>query len=371
MPHELTHLVFDTAVKNPYHFPPRWLNEGLAVYLSEGYTDAWRSAVRRRSAEEIIPLDGLAGQFPTTRDQFFLAYGESVSAVDYLVRTFGKRCPGQARPVVRRRGDRRRGVQQGARPGRHRLPGRLARRPRRDGAGGGRPGHAPAGPLPRLDGDSGGTAAPRSPRPRPWPPRAPEPGLAGRRRGWQWMGDPAPGRRVRRGRRRRRPARRRPSPGCLGVTGAVARPPRSSWQITLGVALLALGFLIAAQLRTEGPRVRYASNERIPLVETARDLQTGRIASSSSSSTCGHRSRPRVAGAGERGPHPRPRRAAAQGAGRRGADRAQGRRARPPAPRLVEARPAGRQPDRLPRLGAATSGRSSRSSGWPAPRRSR
>ncbi len=31
VPHELIHLVFDTAVKNPYHFPPRWLNEGLAV----------------------------------------------------------------------------------------------------------------------------------------------------------------------------------------------------------------------------------------------------------------------------------------------------------------------------------------------------
>ena len=37
MPHELTHLVFDTAVDNPYHFPPRWLNEGLAVYLSQGF----------------------------------------------------------------------------------------------------------------------------------------------------------------------------------------------------------------------------------------------------------------------------------------------------------------------------------------------
>jgi uncharacterized protein YlxW (UPF0749 family) len=48
----------------------------------------------------------------------------------------------------------------------------------------------------------------------------------------------------------------------------------ASWQITLGVALLALGFLIAAQLRTEAPRVRYASQERVPLVETARDLQS-------------------------------------------------------------------------------------------------
>ncbi len=91
VPHELTHLVFDTAVRNPYHFPPRWLNEGLAVYLSEGYSDSWRAAVDDAvRSRAIIPLDGLTGQFPTTRDRFFLAYGESVSAVDFLVRTYGR-----------------------------------------------------------------------------------------------------------------------------------------------------------------------------------------------------------------------------------------------------------------------------------------
>jgi uncharacterized protein YlxW (UPF0749 family) len=46
-----------------------------------------------------------------------------------------------------------------------------------------------------------------------------------------------------------------------------------SWQLTLGVALLLLGFLIAAQLAAEGPRVRYTSQERTPLVETALALQ--------------------------------------------------------------------------------------------------
>jgi uncharacterized protein YlxW (UPF0749 family) len=46
-----------------------------------------------------------------------------------------------------------------------------------------------------------------------------------------------------------------------------------SWQLTLGVALLALGFLIAAQLAAEGPRVRYTTQERTPLVQTAKDLQ--------------------------------------------------------------------------------------------------
>jgi uncharacterized protein YlxW (UPF0749 family) len=46
-----------------------------------------------------------------------------------------------------------------------------------------------------------------------------------------------------------------------------------SWQVTLSIALLALGFLIAAQLASEGPRIRYTTQERPPLVETAEELQ--------------------------------------------------------------------------------------------------
>jgi uncharacterized protein YlxW (UPF0749 family) len=47
-----------------------------------------------------------------------------------------------------------------------------------------------------------------------------------------------------------------------------------SWQITLGVALLALGFLIATQFLAEGPRVRYTTQERSVLVEAALELQS-------------------------------------------------------------------------------------------------
>jgi uncharacterized protein YlxW (UPF0749 family) len=46
-----------------------------------------------------------------------------------------------------------------------------------------------------------------------------------------------------------------------------------SWQVTLGIALFTLGFLVTAQLRSEAPRVRYTSQERPPLVETALGLQ--------------------------------------------------------------------------------------------------
>ncbi|MEA2520344.1 MAG: hypothetical protein QOF49_2424 [Chloroflexota bacterium] len=90
VPHELTHLVFQTAVDNPYHDPPHWLNEGLAVYLADGFASSDRQQVHRAARDgSIIPLDGLAGAFPTTRDRFFLAYAESVSTVDRIVRVNG------------------------------------------------------------------------------------------------------------------------------------------------------------------------------------------------------------------------------------------------------------------------------------------
>jgi len=91
IPHELTHLVFDTAVHNPYHDPPRWLNEGLAVYLAQGYEPGDRGQVAGAvAAANLMPLEALTGQFPTSAARFSLAYAESVSAVDFLVRRFGR-----------------------------------------------------------------------------------------------------------------------------------------------------------------------------------------------------------------------------------------------------------------------------------------
>jgi uncharacterized protein YlxW (UPF0749 family) len=46
-----------------------------------------------------------------------------------------------------------------------------------------------------------------------------------------------------------------------------------SWQVTLGAALLVLGFLVATQFRAEEPRVRYTTQERGPLVGAVLELQ--------------------------------------------------------------------------------------------------
>ena len=92
VPHELAHLVFDTAVHNPFRFPPTWLNEGLATYLSAGYTTTFRGLVEQAvRSGDLLPLTALSGQFPMyDSNKRYLAYGTSVSAIDFLVRTFGQ-----------------------------------------------------------------------------------------------------------------------------------------------------------------------------------------------------------------------------------------------------------------------------------------
>ncbi len=91
VPHELTHIVFSDITDNPYHSPPRWLNEGLAVYLSEGYGSDNRQLVSRAvKSGTLVPLAALAGYFALDSARIFLSYAEAVSAVDYMVRKYGK-----------------------------------------------------------------------------------------------------------------------------------------------------------------------------------------------------------------------------------------------------------------------------------------
>jgi hypothetical protein len=91
VPHELTHLVFNTATTNAYHEPLHWLNEGLADYLAVGYDAGARANVERAGRQgDLLPLHALVAQFPTPSNLFSLAYDESVSAIDFLVRRYGR-----------------------------------------------------------------------------------------------------------------------------------------------------------------------------------------------------------------------------------------------------------------------------------------
>lgn len=91
IPHELTHIVFGTATDNPYHAPLDWLNEGLAVYLSAGFDGGARSSVQSAVSDgTLMPLSSLADGFPGSADRFSLAYDEAVSAIDFMVRSYGR-----------------------------------------------------------------------------------------------------------------------------------------------------------------------------------------------------------------------------------------------------------------------------------------
>jgi hypothetical protein len=92
VPHELTHLVLGAGI-GPGVDVPLWLNEGLAVYLSTGDTNADRQMVRDAiKSGTLVPLDGLAGNFPTNAqgDRSIAAYAEAVSAVAFMDRTYGQ-----------------------------------------------------------------------------------------------------------------------------------------------------------------------------------------------------------------------------------------------------------------------------------------
>jgi hypothetical protein len=89
--HELTHLVFDTATRNIYRPAPHWLNEGLAVYLSEGFSERWQVSLdQAKAANALIPLQGMVATFGAGDQRFDYGYAESVSAVDYFVKTYGE-----------------------------------------------------------------------------------------------------------------------------------------------------------------------------------------------------------------------------------------------------------------------------------------
>ena len=89
--HEVTHVAFGDATTNPYHSPPRWLNEGLAVYMSDGYDASSRQLVSQAvRAGTLRALFALSDFFPYDATRIYLAYAESVSAVDFMVRKYGQ-----------------------------------------------------------------------------------------------------------------------------------------------------------------------------------------------------------------------------------------------------------------------------------------
>lgn len=91
IPHELAHVAFADASNSPYHNPPRWLNEGLAAYLADGFDAGDRQLVTQAVKKGTVrSLLAYTDYFPLDASRVYLAYAESVSAIDFMIRKYGQ-----------------------------------------------------------------------------------------------------------------------------------------------------------------------------------------------------------------------------------------------------------------------------------------
>jgi hypothetical protein len=91
--HEYAHLLLHRAIDG--RRLPRWLDEGVAQWVSDGWSEYLpevRNALlpQAAAAGRLFWLDDLAGPFPVDRQGLQLAYEQSRSFVNYLVRRFGE-----------------------------------------------------------------------------------------------------------------------------------------------------------------------------------------------------------------------------------------------------------------------------------------
>ncbi|MBW1779713.1 MAG: hypothetical protein JRL30_03135 [Deltaproteobacteria bacterium] len=91
--HELCHLLLHQYIKSG--LLPRWLDEGVAQWASDGagdiVLDQKRSLLNRAALKgRFIPLDSLSKGFPRRDRDLILAYEESKSFVDHLIGTSGR-----------------------------------------------------------------------------------------------------------------------------------------------------------------------------------------------------------------------------------------------------------------------------------------
>jgi len=91
--HEMGHLLLHHHIKG--HPIPRWLDEGVCQWASDGLADIIvdqkRSLLNRAALRgAFIPLDSLSHGFPSDNDGLMLAYEESKSFLTYIIGTDGR-----------------------------------------------------------------------------------------------------------------------------------------------------------------------------------------------------------------------------------------------------------------------------------------
>ncbi len=92
MKHELCHLLLHWHI--PKDVMPRWVDEGVAQWTSDGISEIMMDRKRSRLEKAIlggraIHIDPLRQGFPSGKEELFLAYEVSKSLVEHIVREWG------------------------------------------------------------------------------------------------------------------------------------------------------------------------------------------------------------------------------------------------------------------------------------------
>jgi len=88
--HELTHIILGRAFKGRKKVP-RWLHEGLAMYISREWNFSRVSVMTRAVlTNTLIPLSSITHSFPREAERAALAYSESFYLISFLISKYGK-----------------------------------------------------------------------------------------------------------------------------------------------------------------------------------------------------------------------------------------------------------------------------------------
>lgn len=91
--HELCHLILHEHIQKPNL--PRWVDEGIAQWVCGGideviFQDRGSLLDSAVLSGHFIPLRSLQDRFPRDKSSFFLAYEQSKSAVEFMIKKYGE-----------------------------------------------------------------------------------------------------------------------------------------------------------------------------------------------------------------------------------------------------------------------------------------
>ncbi len=88
--HELTHILLASTFRSDEHIP-RWLNEGVAMYISREWSFNRISTITQAVlTDSLLPLSEITRTFPRKRKDVELAYCQSFYLISFMIAKYGR-----------------------------------------------------------------------------------------------------------------------------------------------------------------------------------------------------------------------------------------------------------------------------------------